>query len=305
MDKINFQRIHYFLTVGEYLNFTEAAKKLYITQPALSKQIISFEEEIGIKLFKRTTKEVAFTEGGKIFYDYCLKMYKEMEEVIVQAKKATDHCVYTIRVGLLEMGGIIDYVMPVMDSCLNDVANINLEYFTYGFKMLKEKLKDNELDIVFTLNSEIPEDTHNIKKKSLADLQLCIVVPKKNEFYQRNRLSALELKNKVICTFSDDYSDEARKNIIKHCQLSGFYPSKLKVYPNIQSMMIGMNVHGELTIGYRAFFKEIEDQVKFFPLEDEVEAQSVVMCYKDSCHDEICEVVKRLVEHIGQNVIDE
>lgn len=49
--KINLAQIEYFLAVAEKLNFTEAAKALYISQPSLSKQIGLLEEELGFHRF--------------------------------------------------------------------------------------------------------------------------------------------------------------------------------------------------------------------------------------------------------------
>ena len=297
MEKINFQRIHYFLTVAELLNFTEAAKKLYITQPALSKQITAFEKEVGFQLFKRTTKQVILTEPGKSFYQQCQKIYQDMEEAIASGKKVSENCIYKVRIGLLEMGGIIDYVMPRLDSFSENLQGVQIEYVTFGFRQLKDKIRDNELDIIFTLNSEIPRDCYEITTKKITDLKLCIVVPKRNRFYNHQELRVSDLEDEVICTFSDAYSDEARRSIVKHCQKEGFYPTKLKVYPNIQSMMIGMNIHGDLSIGYKAFFKEIESLVRFFPIDNEMGPHSIVMGYREQANEEILDIVQRILDH--------
>ena len=71
--KISFQQIDYFLTVADVLSFTEAARILYISQPALSKQINVIETELGFPLFVRNNvmlclprKEFPSTETGKV-----------------------------------------------------------------------------------------------------------------------------------------------------------------------------------------------------------------------------------------------
>lgn len=56
-----------FLAVAETLNFARAALKLNVTQPAVTQQIRSLEEELGVQLFKRTTRMVRLTPEGHIF----------------------------------------------------------------------------------------------------------------------------------------------------------------------------------------------------------------------------------------------
>lgn len=56
--KITLLQIEHFLAVSKYLNFTEAAKNLNVSQPSLSKQIAMLEQEIGVPLFLRTRRNV-------------------------------------------------------------------------------------------------------------------------------------------------------------------------------------------------------------------------------------------------------
>lgn len=55
------------ITLAEELNFTRAADRLKITQPALSKQIAELENRIGFAVFKRDQKRVELTESGQVF----------------------------------------------------------------------------------------------------------------------------------------------------------------------------------------------------------------------------------------------
>ena len=64
---MNTLQLECFLSVAEHLNFSRASEELKITQPAVSHQIRALEDELGVKLFSRTSKSVTLTEEGIMF----------------------------------------------------------------------------------------------------------------------------------------------------------------------------------------------------------------------------------------------
>lgn len=298
MMKVNLQKIQYFLRVAKTLNFTKAAKELYVSQPALSKQIRKLEKSIGVQLFKRSTKQVELTEGGKIMFQAWSNIMRETEEAIARAKAANSKYRYKIRIGLLEMGGIIDSLMPLLENYTDERDGVEIEYSAYGFSELKERLKNKELDLIFSFSSEIAKEHANISFKTLKDLDLNIIVPKKNHFYNRDSLEVKELKNETIYVFSNSYSDEAKKSIIEHCQREGFYPAKLKVFPNITSMAVALTTGNGITIGYKVFFREVEEKLKFFPIRKEIGKHYIVVAWRDQQK----EGIKELLDYLGNKI---
>ena len=64
---MNTVQLECFVTVAEHLNFSKASKVLKITQPAVSHQIHNLEEELEVKLFHRTSRNVTLTQEGLLF----------------------------------------------------------------------------------------------------------------------------------------------------------------------------------------------------------------------------------------------
>ena len=82
---INLNQLRVFCEAAKCENFTLAAKKLFITQPAVTAQIKMFEDQCNLKLFKKKGRNIYLTDEGKTLYDYARKIFeweKEIENLI-------------------------------------------------------------------------------------------------------------------------------------------------------------------------------------------------------------------------------
>jgi DNA-binding transcriptional LysR family regulator len=75
------RRLRYFLAVAEERNFTRAAERLHIAQPALSRQVRQLEEELGARLLIRTSHSVEPTEAGRLLMERGAELVEQAEAV--------------------------------------------------------------------------------------------------------------------------------------------------------------------------------------------------------------------------------
>lgn len=80
------RHLRYFVAVAEALNFTKAATRLHLAQPALSRQVSDLEEELGVDLLKRTSHGVLLTEEGKLFLAEARGLLKDADESIAKVR---------------------------------------------------------------------------------------------------------------------------------------------------------------------------------------------------------------------------
>lgn len=81
------RQIKYFVTVVDTGSFTEAAEECFISQSAISQQILSLEKELGVQLLVRSTRRFTLTEPGKYLYSHGKKLLGETEKL-----KKRHHC---------------------------------------------------------------------------------------------------------------------------------------------------------------------------------------------------------------------
>lgn len=78
---LSFHQLEIFRTVARLLNFSRAAEELYISQPAVSKQVKELEKALGTQLFRREGRRVHLTDAGRVVYDYAAHAFVLTEEL--------------------------------------------------------------------------------------------------------------------------------------------------------------------------------------------------------------------------------
>lgn len=115
---INFNQLRVFYHAARYENFTTAAGRLFITQPAVTAQVRLFEEHCNLKLFKKKGRKIHLTDEGRILYDYACRVFdyeKEIDDVIEDLR--------ALKRGMLRLGTTKTYAryfMPLLMTSFHE-----------------------------------------------------------------------------------------------------------------------------------------------------------------------------------------
>lgn len=152
---MNTTQLECFLAVANYLNFSRAAEYLRITQPAVSHQIDTLEDELGVKLFHRNSKMVRLTQAGHLFTQYAgdiLKLtglskarMRECQETLPQ--RLGIGCRNFIELRLLE---------PVLARMRKELPNLVPTLRLVPFASLDNLLEEGDVQVLLSMQEAAP-----------------------------------------------------------------------------------------------------------------------------------------------------
>ena len=204
------RHLKYLVALGQELHFARAADKLFITQPALSRQIQQLEEEIRVKLVERTKRKVALTMAGSYFFDEASYVINHLEQVVQSTQRKAAGEEGEIRVGFV--GSAMQNVIPDLLVRLNEQyprLHTSLEELS-NMEQLRA-LAHDRLDIGFLRMQHVPGE---FEKTMVYEDSFSLVVPKDHPVNIQGFTDLGQFKDEPFILFSNEYSQEYFDNIM-------------------------------------------------------------------------------------------
>lgn len=138
--------LKYFLTVAREENITRAAKRMHITQPTLSRQLMQLEDELGVKLFKRTKHSILLTEEGVLLRQRAQEMVSIEDKIINDFANKDNVLSGKITIGSGETHSM-DEVAEKIASFQKKNPDVDFEIFSGIADDIKIKIENGTVDI--------------------------------------------------------------------------------------------------------------------------------------------------------------
>jgi DNA-binding transcriptional LysR family regulator len=147
---VEIQKLIYFISLANTLNFTKSAEDNHITQAGMSRQISSIESELGVTLFQRNSRKVKLTPEGEEFYLYAQSIINNYNEAIERISNMDSKKV-TLRIGL----GPYEHALaqPVIEKYTKENPDIRIYCLQYDYTNLVSQFRKGMLDIMFCMNT--------------------------------------------------------------------------------------------------------------------------------------------------------
>lgn len=169
---INFLNLEYFLVAAEELNFTRAAKRLYISQQSLSSHISNLEKEFGLALFCRTTP-LTLTYAGQVLTQKARQILDLREETYHEIADIKDFSKGQLTIGVSHTRGrkILPEILPIYKERF---PNIQLHLKEGNSFELDADLLHGDVDLIIGM---LPFRVENIETVPVCEEEILLVVP--------------------------------------------------------------------------------------------------------------------------------
>lgn len=233
-------QIQYYLTVAEHMNFTSAAKALYLSQPALSQQISQLEDELGVQLFDRSKKKIQLTPAGVYFRNELQKLMTDLERVKNQTILLNDHVHGKLKVGCFDGVVVDDFLPQFYENVKSRYPDLEISLVRGSFQEMSKALSLDQLDLVFTLDwdyNEIPR----LQSKILATRRLSLFYRTDETTGQENAI--LQHVRTMPLLMTDDHGsgkmNQKETDILREMKI---VPAEIKIVPGLSTLMAFLNM---------------------------------------------------------------
>lgn len=268
MYKISLSEMKIFLLTAKYHSFSKAAEVLYISQPTVTKWIHHLEQELGVKLFDRTSRSVELTMAGELLKERWKPLLAEIEASIHDAQELSVNGLSVIRIGALEGHDFEEilsgYILPFEELH----PEIQIDFNIYNLHELTEQLEN--LDLIFSNNLEYAAANDHVFFK-LDDLSFYLAVSKEHRFARKKSITMKEIAAEKFLIFPPHISPAAMQYAVSAFKSLDLTPQFIPV-ENTPSQLLKVSqnqgaaiVNASSAKGYQKKISLI--RIKDFPLE--------------------------------------
>lgn len=178
---IDIRKLRYFATVAEFGSFTRAAEFLGVAQPALSRQVQQLEQEFGLQLFLRSSRQVRLTDAGDVLLRHAHSINRDFERLIDDMRVRKGSPAGRVVVGITPT--LAETLVPALAETVNqEFPRLSLKIAEAVTPVLADWVQANKVDLaVLSLAVMDDEDSYPALKLESLAMEEMIVVEKASQ----------------------------------------------------------------------------------------------------------------------------
>ncbi len=209
---ITSRQLKAFLLTAKHLSFSRAAEQLYVTQSGMSMLVRELEQQLGFRLFERTTRKVTLTEFGSRFLPIADRNVLELESAVAEISRSANAANGYLRVGA---GPFVasTILLPAAMAFAARESGLQIRVADVAPDKLDELSVSGDFDVTLSF-SENP--TPGMKRSVLAQYTYSLITPQAEATKMRASIAWNDVARLVLVGFPDNYPIQVVVNEILH-----------------------------------------------------------------------------------------
>jgi DNA-binding transcriptional LysR family regulator len=230
---MDLRHLRYFVAVAEELNFRRAAEKLHIAQPPLSAQIKALEEELGTRLFERSTRAVHLTSAGEVLLGHARSLLNAAAMAEQHVKNADQGLVGTLRLALLAPAATARFAAILRRYRLKFPGiQLNLRELTSTEQI--EHLRSDEIDVGLMRPPIVfPE----LESRFFDESSMILALPTGHRLARARNIRWIDFDNESLVLIDPRLQHAYYDSFFAECEKAGAKPVVGQYANDVQSKM--------------------------------------------------------------------
>ena len=240
------EQLQFFLIVAKHMNFTAAAKELYVTQPAISQQIAMLEKELGTRLFARSTRTIRLTRSGELFLEDAKRLL-DMEENTkkrLQLVNETEHL--NLRIAYL-LAPCQSFLPRVLLAFKQKYPQVKPELIRMDAKNLSLSMDKDLYDICISMSKDLSDHPAYAYKELLTDT-FSLICSSEHSCANLSKIDFNKLASEQFILFDPENASFLYKQIQQFCRSIGFVPKMVTYRSSMDEILFEVEAGLGVTI---------------------------------------------------------
>jgi len=288
------RHLRYLVAVAEELHFGRAALRLNISQPPLSQQIRQLEEEIGVKLFERTKREVRLTEAGKRIVDEAQVVLGQVDHLMNVASRAGEGAIGHLSIAA--PAGINHFLVEPLRVFGQRYPGVRLELQFMSTGQQTEALREGRIQAGFLI---LPTPDPSFTLEMVTTTPIWIALPKRHPLTHHKHVRLTELAGYPFILFARRSSPGLHDVITGICRTAGFSLNVLHEVNNIIAAFT-LVAAGQGLAFSAPTMQELWPDVVFRPILDAIPRMEYAVAYRKDAQSPVLDSFLRIVRETNR-----
>lgn len=252
-DKVVDRKIEFFIITVEAGSFSGAARKLMLSQSAISQQISLLEQERKVMLFDRSGYRPVLTKAGEFYFKKCKELVAFYEQMNYQVKQIDLH---SIVIGIT--GPFESHHIPFIIKIFKEkYPQIEIKIVKGSFQTCKEWLNNNEIDIAFAIESDFINET-KIAYQVLFQHQICAICSYEHPWSKLTMIVSQDIIDQPLVCLSKRFGEGFYHDFVEAFDKDRIKPNIIKEVDTLDELILSVKLNEGIGLTSREVVNEEE-----------------------------------------------